>query len=258
MRNPAKADKLLAMADAAGTSVELVALDVVDDASVLEGFSEVTARAGRVDVLINNAGIGYNSTVEDLDIARAQEVFETNYWGAIRCSQAVLPGMRERRSGHIVNISSIAGLVAAPAQLAYTSSKWAMECFSEHLAMEAAYYGIKVSIIEPGVTRTAILAKNVDVPADSEYNWIYGREFAFYTAGATANVAPEAVAQTIWTALTATEPKLRYLVAWAAEELSSGRRVMTDEEWIALGAAATDAAYYDGFKAAFNLDIAPK
>ena len=257
MRTPAKADKLLAMADTAHTSVEVVALDVNDDASVRDGIAAVVAKAGPVDVLVNNAGIGYNSTVEDLDIGRAKDLFETNFWGAIRCTQAVLPSMRERRSGHIVNISSIAGLVSAPAQLAYTSSKWAMECMSEHLAMEAAHYGVRVSIIEPGVTRTAILAKNTDTPDNSAYGWLYGRELAFYAAGLVANVQPEAVAETIWTALTNAEAKLRYKVAWSAEEFSHGRGHLSDEDWVALAGTELDEDYYAGFQAAFGLDIRP-
>lgn len=255
LRNPAKADKLLAMAEAAGTSVELVALDVVDDDSVREGFAHIVAEAGRVDVLVNNAGIGYNSVIEDTDLVRAKEVFETNYWGAMRCAQAVLPSMRERRSGHIIQVSSIAGLVAAPAQVIYTSSKWALECMSEHLAMEAAHFGVRVSIVEPGVTRTAILAKNADLPQNTPYDWIYRREFAFYAAGIVANIQPGAVADTIWTAITDPTPRLRYKVAWSADELSAGRLAMTDEDWIALTSTADDDDYYDGFKAAFGLDL---
>ena len=255
LRNPGKADKLLAMAEAAGTTVELVALDVVDDASVRDGFAQIVATAGPVDVLINNAGIGYNSVIEDTDLARAHDVFETNYWGAMRCAQAVLPAMRERRSGHIVQVSSIAGLVSAPAQVIYTSSKWALECMSEHLAMEAAHFGVRVSIVEPGVTRTAILAKNADLPQGTPYDWIYGREFAFYAAGIVANVQPDAVAETIWTALNNPTAQLRYKVAWAAEELSAGRLEMSDEDWIALAATPKDDDYYDGFKAAFGLDL---
>ena len=255
MRSPKKAGKLLQMADAAGVTVHVIELDVNSDESVRRGVAEVVERAGQIDVLVNNAGVGYNATIEDLDIERAKEVFDTNVWGAIRCTQAVLPAMRERRGGHIVNVSSIAGLVSAPAQAAYTSSKWALECLSEHLAQEASYYGVRVSIVEPGVTRTAILAKNADLPESTAYGWIYEREFAFYAAGAAANVQPETVAETIWTALTTDAPRLRYRVAWSADELAEGRKAMSDEDWIALTSTPHNEDYYAGFQAAFGLDI---
>jgi NAD(P)-dependent dehydrogenase (short-subunit alcohol dehydrogenase family) len=232
-----------------------VTLDVSDDVSVRDGVAEVMAKAGRIDVLVNNAGVGYNATVEDLDIERAKALFETNYWGVIRCAQAVLPQMRARRSGHIVNVSSVAGRISLIGQVAYTSSKWATECLSEHLAQEAAHFGIRVSIIEPGVTRTAMLPKNEDVPNETAYDWAYRREFAFYRSGVTANVQAEVVAETIWVAITALTPKLRYSCAWAGDELAHGHAPMSDEDWVALCSTSTDEAYFAGFRAAFGLDI---
>lgn len=257
MRDTAKSTKLLGMAEAAGTSVRVVALDVTDDDSVRAGVGAVMADAGRIDVLINNAGIGYNAVVEDLDIERMKSVYDTNVFGAVRCTKAVLPGMRERGSGHIVNVTSIAGRVTAPAQAAYTSSKFAFEAISEHLAQEVSRYGIRVSIIEPGVTRTAILAKNDDFPADTLYQWAYAREFAFYAAGIVANVQPGVVAETIWEAMTTDAPKLRWRCAWACAELDDARRQMSDEDWVALAGTDSDDDYYDGFEAAFGLDIRP-
>jgi NAD(P)-dependent dehydrogenase (short-subunit alcohol dehydrogenase family) len=246
------------MAAAAGVTVHPVALDVTDDASVRAGIGEVLERAGRIDVLVNNAGIGYNAVTEDLDIDRCREVFETNFYGIVRCSQAVLPQMRERRSGHIVNVTSIAGKIAAIAQVAYTSSKFAAECLSDSMAQELAHYGIRVSIIEPGITKTAIMAKNADSPEGTVYDWAYRREFQFYAAGLQSNVSPDAVADVIHEAITTDKPKLRWTCAWGAEELIDGRARISDDDWVALGAIDDDQAYFQRFSELFKLDIAPK
>ena len=116
MRDLGKGDKLLAKASEAGATVHTVALDVSDDDSVSTGMAQILDDAGHVDVLVNNAGVGMNAVVEDVDIEEAKSVFDVNYFGIIRCTQAVLPSMRERRSGTIVNVSSIAGRLAALAQ----------------------------------------------------------------------------------------------------------------------------------------------
>ncbi len=259
MRNTDKAGKLLEFAAAAGATVHPIALDVTDDESVRAGMAEIVERAGRpVDILVNNAGIGYNAVTEDLDLDRCREVFETNFYGIVRCSQAVLPSMRERRSGHIVNVTSIAGKIAALAQVAYTSSKFAAECLSDSMAQELAPYGIKVSIIEPGITKTAIMAKNADFPAGTSYEWAYQREFAFYAAGLASNVQPDVVADVIWEAVTTDSPKLRWRCAWGADELIDGRARMTDEEWVSLGAAPDDDAYFARFHELLGLDIRPR
>ena len=141
MRDVKKAEKLLAGAAAAGAELHPLALDVNDAASVQQAMEEITSQAGGVDILVNNAGIAYNATVEDVNIPEARGVMETNFWGAIRCIQAVLPAMREQGSGHVVNISSIAGRIAALGQVVYSASKWAVEAMSENLAQEVSLRG---------------------------------------------------------------------------------------------------------------------
>jgi len=257
MRDLGKAGKLLDAAAAAGSEVHTVALDVTDERSVRQGVEAVLGEAGRIDVLINNAGIGLNATTEDVDIEAAKVVFDTNYWGAIRCIQAVLPRMRERRSGHIVNVSSVAGRVAAIAQTVYACSKWALECMSENLAQEVAGFGIRVSVIEPGVTRTAMLPKNQTFPDPTAYAPAYRRMLDFYTAGIAANVRPEEVADVIREALATDEPRFRYPCAWGGKGLVLGRSRMSDREWIEMGAAATHEEYYERFERHFGLDIRP-
>ena len=255
MRDLGKGDKLAALAAEAGAEVHPVALDVSDDESVRSGFAEVLGREGHVDVLVNNAGVGMNAVVEEVDIAEAKAVFDVNYFGIIRCSQAVLPTMRERRSGTIVNVSSVAGRIAALGQVVYASSKWAVECLSENLAQELAPWDIRVKIIEPGVTRTALLAKHADMRTDSPYADAYRRMFAMYLAGIEANVRPETVAEVIAQAIDDDSARLRYVCAFGGEELADGRAGVSDEEWIALGRAADDGEYAERFRAAFGLDV---
>ena len=257
MRSLDKAERLLEMAAAEKAAVHPVELDVNSDASVTQAVGEIISKAGPLDVMINNAGIGMNATVEDVDIEEAKQVFDTNFWGIIRCTQAVLPAMREQGSGHIVNISSIAGRIAALAQVIYSSSKWAVECLSESLAQEVAPFGIRVSLIEPGVTRTAILPKNVGHPTPTEYEAAYRRMLQFYAAGIAANVSAEEVARVVHEALENPSDELRHPCAWGGNELCEGRTRMSDAEWVDLARHEHDADYYTAFQKAFNLPIGP-
>src|SRR3954470_14989090 len=136
VRDVGRATKLEAMSAEAGVKVNVVTLDVADDDSVRRGLAEVLDRAGRVDVLVNNAGVGGNAVVEDATPAEYLDVMNVNLCGAVRCLRAVLPGMRERRSGAIVNITSVTGRFGAIAQASYTASKWAFDGLSEELAFE--------------------------------------------------------------------------------------------------------------------------
>jgi len=255
MRSTTKAEKLLELAKQAGCEVHPVELDVTEGESVKRAAEHVLAESGHIDVLINNAGIGWNSTVEDVDIEAARVVFETNYWGAIRCIQAVLPAMRERGSGHIVNVSSVAGRIAALAQTIYSSSKWALECLSENLVQEVAPFGIRVSVLEPGVTRTAILPKNVDYPQPTAYEPAYRRMLQFYQKGIEAAIPAESVADAILTLLRDPSAPFRTTCAWSGPELTGRRPHLSDADWISLGYAPDDDAYYDRFEELFGLDL---
>ena len=184
VRATSRKDKMQAMIDEAGVEVRLVELDVAEDDSVREGFARILDEAGRVDHLINNAGVGGNAVAEEGSPALYLDVMNVNLCGAVRCLQAVLPQMRERGSGSIVNVTSIAGRVAAIAQSPYVASKFALEGLSEGLAQELAPFGIRVVIVEPGVTKSAIFAKSVDAPHQTgAYDAPYRRMFQFYAAG---------------------------------------------------------------------------
>ena len=256
MRDPGKAGKLLAATGQAGLDLRILALDVTSDESVAGAIRSVLDAHGQVDVLVNNAGIAGNAVTEECPIATYRAVMDANLYGAVRCIQAVLPAMRERRRGCIVNISSVVGRVAVLAQAPYVASKWALEGMCEALAHEVAAFGIRVAIVEPGITRSAIFAKNVDAPNQSgAYDGHYRRMFQFYAAGIPRATPAEEVAEVVLHAITTDQPTLRYAVSWGGPEMIAGRAAMTDEAWIALGAIAADAAYYARFKEVFGLDI---
>ena len=256
VRSVDKAGKLNAMAADAGVEVSLVELDVADDASVAAGFARILDEAGRVDVLVNNAGVGGNAVAEECPPALYLDVMNVNLCGAVRCLQAVLPGMRERRSGAIVNITSVAGRIAALAQSPYVTSKWAFEGLSEGLAQELAPFGIRVAIIEPGVTKSAIFAKNIDAPNQSgAYDAAYRRLFQFYAAGLNSATDPFEVASVIHHAITTDAPQLHYAVSWGSQELIDGRAAMSDADWVALGGHDDDDAYYDDFASRFGVEL---
>ncbi|NUT85211.1 oxidoreductase [Pseudomonas corrugata] len=134
--------------------VELVEMDVRDDASVQRAIETVIAQAKRVDVLINNAGGSLVGSVEETSIAEAQSLFDTNVWGALRTTHAVLPHMREQRSGRIVNVSSVLGFLPAPYMGLYSASKHAVEGMSESLDHEVRKFGVRVVLVEPSFTKT--------------------------------------------------------------------------------------------------------
>lgn len=256
MRSLDRGTKLREIAQEMGLRMHEIELDVSDTNSVNRGINEILSQTDTIDILINNAGVGANAVIEDIDIESDKAVFETNFWGAIRCIQAVLPTMRKQKSGHIVQISSIAGRVGLPAQPIYSASKWAIEGLSENLAHDLAPFGIRVSLIEPGVTRTAILGKNNTVPENPDYESTYARMLDMYMEGIEANVRPEEVSKTILDCLESTSQQMRWPVAWGAESMINARQdgSISDQEWTQLGSLVDDQQeWMASFKRAFNL-----
>lgn len=261
VRGLAKADKLLAKATSLNLTdrITLVEMDVADSASVTKGFAEIYAATDLVDVLVNNAGVGGNAVTEECPVDTYTEVFNINHNGSVRCIQAVLPQMRKRGSGAIVNVSSVVGKITAIAQSPYYVSKWAVEGMSEGLAHEVAPFGIRVAIVEPGITRSSIFSKNIDAPNQSgAYDAHYRRLFSFYAAGITNATPAEEAAATILEAATTSSPRLRWHCSWGAAELLDARAAMSDEDWVSFGRHLDDEAYYDEFTERFKLDIRPQ
>ena len=256
MRSLERGEKLREIAQELNLEIKEVELDVSDTDSVNQGINEILEQTDQIDVLINNAGVGSNAVIEDVDIESDKSVFETNFWGAVRCIQAVLPTMRHQKSGHIIQVSSIAGRVGLPAQPIYSASKWALEGLSENLAHDLSSFGVKVSIIEPGVTRTAILGKNNTVPQNDDFENIYARMLDMYMQGIEANIRPETVSETILQCLESSSKQLRWPVAWGAEAMINARHdgSVADEEWVEIGSLVNNREeWVRSFRQAFNL-----
>lgn len=256
MRNLESGGKLAAMAEEAGVEVTPLPCDVTDEQSVRAAIDSVVDQAGRIDVLINNAGVGGNGVLEESPVSLYAEVMDVNLYGVIRGVQAALPHMRKQGSGTIVNISSITGRIAALAQSPYVASKWALEGVSEGLAQEVAPFGIRVVIVEPGVIRTAILAKHPDVPNETgAYERANRRMLDFYAVGIDAHHTPDAITDVLYEAVTTDEPRLRWTCGWGGPELAHARANIRDEDWVALGAIEDDSAYRRRFQELFGLSI---
>lgn len=256
VRESSRATKATAMAADAGVEIEWIELDIAHDDSVAAGFVEISRRTDHIDVLVNNAGVGGNAVVEECPPAMFLDVMNINLCGAVRCIQQVVPQMRQRRAGCIINVSSVVGRFAALAQAPYVASKWALEAMSEELAQELAPFDIRVAIIEPGITKSAIFAKNVDAPnSTGAYDAHYRRLFQFYAAGMAQATDPFEVGSVVLDAIRSSTPRLRYPVSWGGPELLSRRPHVSDAEWIALGAVDSDAEYVSEFERLFGVNI---
>ncbi|MFP6696288.1 MAG: SDR family oxidoreductase [Alphaproteobacteria bacterium] len=256
MRNTAKGDQLGAAAAAENLDLVIETLDVADHQSMLDCVARIMAVEGRIDILINNAGLSSSSPIETYPEDEHRALFEANYWGPVKLTQAVLPAMRKRASGAIINISSVLGRIAWANQGAYCASKFAIEAFSEALAQEVAPFGIRVAIIEPGVTASAIF-DNTPVHYDraSPYKTAMRRNGRFYSVGIADATPAEQLAETIEEALTAEQPKLRHAVGFGTQAIPR-RAAMNDEEYVALATLA-DPDYYQALRERLDLDLEP-
>src|SRR5438128_171768 len=156
MRNINKSENIKPIAAKENLSIRITKLDVTDDASINNAVQAILSETGRIDVLVNNAGYVLDGAFEDLSMNEIKSQYETNVFGLIRTTQAILPTMRKQKSGIIVNISSVAGRFGYPGGSAYISTKFAVEGLSESMSYELEPFGIKVIIIEPGVISTNI------------------------------------------------------------------------------------------------------
>jgi short-subunit dehydrogenase len=201
--------------------VELVQLDVTDAASVTGAVSAVIQRAGRIDVLVNNAGFGVFGAAEESSVAQAQQLFDTNFFGLVRLTREVLPYLRAQGSGRIINISSVLGFLPAPYGALYAASKHAVEGYSESLDHETREFGVRVSVVEPGYTNTSFEANaaEADSPIDS-YAAIREHVQRVLTEAVHAGDDPAVVAQVVLKAATSRTPKLRYPAGPLARQLS--------------------------------------
>jgi NAD(P)-dependent dehydrogenase (short-subunit alcohol dehydrogenase family) len=253
MRNLDGAGELRKIVSAEKLPVTVAALDVDDDASVSHAIGKVLAENGRIDVLVNNAGVSGRGSVEEVPMAVFRQVMETNFFGALRCIKTVIPGMRERRHGCIVNVASLAGRVALAPHAPYAASKWAFEALSECLAQEMKAFNVRVAIIEPGVIATPIFSKARPVPEDSRYPQSR-RLRATFNASPTKPISPYVVGEQIRQIVEGDSWQLRYPVGPDAAPLLKWRAGLTDEEVVNL-AGGSDAEYTAVMKRVFGLEV---
>jgi NAD(P)-dependent dehydrogenase (short-subunit alcohol dehydrogenase family) len=205
--------------------VDYAACDVTSDESVGTAVREVHAKAGRIDLLVNNAGVGLVGAAEESSLEQARSIFDVNLFGVIRMTNAVLPLMRQQRSGRIVNISSVMGLIPSPFMALYSSSKHAVEGYSQALDHEVRGSGIRVVLVEPSYTRTTFESNALAADQKSEHYALAraNAEAVLRTEVAKAD-PPEVVAKTVVTAATAATPQLRYTAGRDATTVSLLRR----------------------------------
>lgn len=254
MRNPNRAPELASIVAKEKLPIKLLPMDVDDDVSVGKTVAGVLADSGRIDVLVNNAGIAVTGPVEELPLADFRRVMETNYFGALRCIQAVFPGMRERRSGYIINVSSIQGRMSVPSYAAYAASKWALEAASEALAQEAKSFGIKVSIVEPGMIATSVWDKRRDIPANTHYRQ-ERRIQALVNALLKQPVSAFVVADKIVEIVQSKTWKLRHTVGPDAEPTLQYRASMSDEQWVDMQSVESDQEWLAMVKRDLGVDV---
>ena len=231
MRNLDKGRDLAEAAKKNGWDLTLLPLDVCQDDSVREAFRQ----AGEVDVLINNAGFEVWGPIEEMAVGDIADQFDTNVYGPLRCINAVLPAMRRRGSGVIVNVSSVGGRVAAPLNGLYSASKFALEALSESLHYEVGHFGVRVHIVEPGSIETPFADNRRLVGAGagdetSPYRPLIGQweEATIKLQGEGPRTQPSAVADAILEAIEKGD-KLRYPVGPDAQMVLAARKQMDDE-----------------------------
>lgn len=238
LRDPARGAALRDAAAREGLDVGCAQLDVTDAGSVERSVAEVLRAHGRLDVLVANAGFHQGAALEETSIATFRELFETNTLGVVRCVQAVLPHFRARGAGRIVAVTSQSGRLVHPTNAAYCASKFAAEAVLEALALEVAPLGIRVAIVEPGLTFTAAQEKFVPWPRGTPYQALYERTGAVFARDAELGSSAEQVGERVADAALAPDPPLRTLVGRDAARNAAGRAALTDEEWVALHAEA--------------------
>ena len=235
-RSARKREELERLAHEEHLGIRTLEMDVCDNASVQIGVELVLEQAGGIDVLINNAGVGYMAVVEELRMSDFRQQFETNVYGVLRVTQAVLPHMRQRRHGRILMMSSAAGLVSPPTYGAYSSSKHALEGLTNALRLEMYPFGVEVILIEPGYITTNFqqTAKELAQPyveraKASPYAKIYSGAWAGVSQSrGQSKATPEDCARVLLKAIESPHPKARYPVTPLAKWVSIAKRILPD------------------------------
>ena len=236
MRDPDKGENTKSIATKENLPIHIEQLDVTDNKSVINAIQAIVSKANRIDVLVNNAGYALTGAFEDLAIEEIKAQYETNLFGLIRTTQAVLPIMRKQKSGTIVNISSGAGRFGYAGASAYISTKFAVEGLSESMSYELEPFGIKVILVEPGVIRTNVFKNIVTAKKSQNPNSPYSQimqkmSTSFEHMLENASSSPDLVAKVVLQAVTSENPSLRYLAGKDVETWIEAKRNKSDDEF---------------------------
>jgi NAD(P)-dependent dehydrogenase (short-subunit alcohol dehydrogenase family) len=253
VRSPNKVDELRGKMAAENIELDIIQLDITSQDSVDQAVSAIMEKCGRIDALVNNAGIGGGRAVEETPLAEVREVFETNYFGTSRMLLAVTPIMREQCAGRIVNVGSLAGRMVFGCHGHYSAAKWALEGLSEALAFEMAEFNVRVAVIEPGSVPTPAWEKGTPPPADTKYTNSLERLVGWATHTMKNPAMPIEVAEAIAHAIESDAPRFRYPVGQDAIEDLAGRASVSDEEWIAANCLQGE-AFYDRWEELVGVD----
>jgi NAD(P)-dependent dehydrogenase (short-subunit alcohol dehydrogenase family) len=213
-------------------------MDVDDDASVQQGVDEILGREARLDAVLNNAGIGFAGSTEDLSLAEAHQQLETNFFGALRVCRAVLPAMRRQGAGLIINVTSIGAQIALPYQGHYTASKLALEGMSQSLRMEVRPFGIRVVVVAPGDFRTGFTdhrMRGCQTAKESAYASRFARTLAVIERDERTGLNPERFAWLIERIVGSRNPRPRYVVGPAFEKLALALKAVLPAAWVEAG-----------------------
>lgn len=215
------------------SGVEMLRLDVRSDDSVTACVDEVKSRSGRIDVVVNNAGILNVGAAEEYTLEEAKALFETNFFGVVRVTNAVLPSMREAGSGRVINVSSLAGLLAPPGEAFYAASKFAIEGYSEALSYEVAPFGIAISLIEPGFFKTNLNRTNPELSGSIRaYDSFRQAIRASIQKNLDSGGDPAEIADLVSRVARSQQTKLRYRVGGDAVWTPRLRRLMPEKLYI--------------------------
>jgi short-subunit dehydrogenase len=230
-----KSKPLTEVAKNENLQLQAIELDVDNDKSVIDAINTIVDERKRIDVLVNNAGYALGGALEDSSMDEIKAQFETNFFGAVRATKAVLPVMRRQGEGKIVNITSMGGRIAIPLSSSYHGSKFALEGLSESIQYELEPFGIKVILIEPGAVgsnfwRNIKIAKSSS-DSDSPYTQFGNKILKAYKEMEQNTISPSVVAKTILDAITSNNPQLRYVVGEDAAKTLEARKNMPDNEF---------------------------
>tara|TARA_R110000868_G_scaffold60628_2_gene184908 strand:+ start:372 stop:1226 length:855 start_codon:yes stop_codon:yes gene_type:complete len=251
MRNPAMASDFKQKIKSESLDINISKMDVDSDASVKQCIDTIIQEHGQIDVLVNNAGIEHHGSIEEMSIDDFQAIMNTNYFGVLRCTKALLTQMRKNKNGCIINVASVAGHISNSPLGGYAASKHALEAISEALAQEVKPFNIKVAIIEPGIINTQMAS---DIAVDEESIYPHSKRLAgLFSASLKTPTPPTLVADKILEVAESNGWKLRHPVGPDAEPFIAWRASMTDEAWVDWN-ATNDEDWYKSVEQDFGLN----